>query len=107
MARVEPLVLWELLVLEERMLLPELESVKRQEFWIVVKSLVNIQWRLNVVRPSSIYLETKVFMGFMIIRSFADVMVPFSAIRSAAKKRDQTDEKQGGCSGMQVCSIFS
>ena len=46
-------------------------------------------------------------MGFMIIRSFADVMVPFSAIRSAAKKRDQTDEKQGGCSGMQVCSIFS
>ena len=76
----EPLVLWELLVLEERMLLPELESVKRQEFWIVVKSLVDIQWRLNVVRPSSIYLETKVFMGFMIIRSFADVMVPFSAI---------------------------
>ena len=102
----EPLVLWELLVLEERMLLLE-ESVKRQEFWIVVKSLVDIQWRLNVVRPSSIYLETKVFMGFMIIRSFADVMVPFSAIRSAAKKRDQTDEKQGGCSGMQVCSIFS
>ena len=101
----EPLVLWELLVLEERMLLPELESVKRQEFWIVVKSLVNIQWRLNVVRPSSIYLETKVFMGLLIIRSFADV--PFSAIRSAAKKRDQTDEKQGGCSGMQVCSIFS
>ena len=44
-ARVEPLVLWELLVLEQRMLLPELESVKRQEFWIDVKSLVDVQWR--------------------------------------------------------------
>ena len=30
------------------------------------------------------------------------VMVSFSAIRAAAKKRDQTDEKQGGCAGMQV-----
>ena len=54
------------------------------------------------MRPSSIYLETKVFMGFLIIRSFADVMVPFSAIRSAAKKRDQTDEEQGGCARVQV-----
>ena len=28
--------------------------------------------------------------------------VSFSAIWSAAEKRDQTDEKQGGCAGVQV-----
>ena len=29
-------------------------------------------------------------------------MVPFSAIWAATKKRDQTDEEQGGCAGVQV-----
>ena len=71
-----------------------------------MKSLFDTQWRLDVVKPSSIYLKTNVSMVFMIIRSFADVMVPFSAIRSAAKKRNQTDEKQRGCPRMQVDFIF-
>ena len=30
------------------------------------------------------------------------VMVSFSAIWAAAKKRDQTDEEQGGCARVQV-----
>ena len=42
------------------------------------------------------------FNEVSINRYYADVMVPFSAIWAATKERDQTDEEQRGCAGMQV-----